>query len=200
MPKAYRTARMVDGILISPTLERKPMSHFTSLKNAKSIVDIFAEKPKKYMLSLSMAEEFLREPSALSPAERETIAALTSKLNGCNFCKDSHIEFALSVDADSNELKDVLEGNYASHRLAYVYDYVTKLTLSPSSLTKEDFDKVINSGIDEEELKDAIAVCAAFNYFNRIVEGHFIETNPEGFAQDAQMIKQFGYDRRRFNG
>lgn len=176
------------------------MSHFTSLKNAKSIVDIFAEKPNKYMLSLSMAEEFLREPSALSPAERETIAALTSKLNNCNFCKDSHIEFALSVGADPNELKEVLDGEYLSHRLAAVYEYVIKLTLMPNSLTKEDFDNVIDSGVSEEELKDAIAVCAAFNYFNRIVEGHFLETNPEGFAQDAQMIKQFGYDRRRFNG
>jgi uncharacterized peroxidase-related enzyme len=179
---------------------KEPMSHFTTLKNAKSIVDVFAENPKKYMVSLSMAEKFLREEANLSEAERETIAALTSNLNNCQFCKDSHVEFAISVGADANELKDILEGNYASHRLASVYDYVTKLTLSPSSLNKEDFDKVVNSGVTEEELKEAVAVCAAFNYFNRIVEGHFIETNKDGFAEDAKMINQFGYDRSRFNG
>jgi AhpD family alkylhydroperoxidase len=67
---------------------------FTSLKNAKSIVDIFDENQKKYMPSLVLAEEVLREPSHLSSAERELIAAFTSRLNKCDYCADSHTAFA----------------------------------------------------------------------------------------------------------
>jgi uncharacterized peroxidase-related enzyme len=173
---------------------------FKSLQNAQGIVDVFQERADKYMTSLTLAEQLLREPSHLSSAERELIATFTSNLNKCNYCADSHTAFAESLGVDSKEIQDVVSQNYEGHRLSYVFDYVKKLTLSPSSLTSEDFNLVISSGVTEEELKDAIAVCAAFNYFNRIVEGHFIETHPEGstgFAEVAKMITKYGYDRRR---
>jgi uncharacterized peroxidase-related enzyme len=175
---------------------------FKSLKNAQGIVDVFQERAEKYMPSLTLAEQLLREPSHLSSAERELIATFTSSLNKCNYCADSHAAFAESLGVDSEEIQDVINENYNNHRLSYVFDYVKKLTLSPSSITADDFNLVINSGITEEELKDAIAVCAAFNYFNRIVEGHFIETHPEGpkgFSEVANMITKYGYDRRRNN-
>lgn len=175
---------------------------FTSLKTAQSIVDIFQENPNKYMPSLVLAQQILREPAHLSPAERELIATFTSNLNKCAYCADSHTAFAESLGVDVEELEDVLNQNYEEHRLSFVFDYVKKLTLNPSSLTPNDFNLVIDSGITEEELKDAIAVCAAFNYFNRIVEGHFLPTHPEGskgFAQIANIITEHGYDRRNFN-
>lgn len=173
---------------------------FKSLKNAQGIVDVFQERAEKYMPSLTLAEQLLREPSHLSSAERELIATFTSSLNKCNYCADSHTAFAESLGLDIKEIQDVINQNYNNHRLSYVFDYVKKLTLSPSSITSDDFNLVIESGITEEELKDAIAVCAAFNYFNRIVEGHFIETHPEGpkgFFEVAKMITKYGYDRRR---
>lgn len=188
-----------DGILVSPTLERKLVSPFTTLKNIKSIIDIFSENPKKYMPSLVLAEEVLREPGALSAAEREIIAAYTSYLNGCSFCYDSHAEFARSLGVSDAELTSIIREEYSLHRLEQVFKYVKKLTLKPNSIQISDFNDVVSSGVSEDELKDAIAVCAAFNYYNRIVEGHFLETNPEGFKQDAEMINKFGYDRRRFN-
>lgn len=173
---------------------------FKSLKNAQGIVDVFQERPEKYMPSLVLAEQLLREPSHLSSAEREIIATFTSSLNKCNYCADSHTAFAESLGVESKDIQDIVSQNYKTHRLSYVFDYVKKLTLSPSSLTHEDFNLVIESGVTEEELKDAIAVCAAFNYFNRIVEGHFIHTHPEGskgFTEVAGMITKYGYDRRR---
>jgi uncharacterized peroxidase-related enzyme len=175
---------------------------FTSLKTAQSIVDIFQENPDKYMPSLVLAQQILREPAHLSSAERELIATFTSNLNKCAYCADSHTAFAESLGVDVKELEDVLNQNYQGHRLSFVFDYVKKLTLNPSSLTPDDFNLVIGSGITEEELKDAISVCAAFNYFNRIVEGHFLPTHPEGakgFTQVAEMITKYGYDRRNFN-
>lgn len=173
------------------------MSHFSSLRQAKGIGDVFMENPKKYMPSLTLAEEFLREPSALSPKDREIIATYTSYLNGCNYCFDSHKVFSISLGASEDEINKVVSEDYSSHRLALVFDYVKKLTLSPKSLTKEVFDAVLNSGVSEEELKDAISVCAAFNYFNRIVEGHFIPANLENNNMAAEMITTHGYDRRR---
>jgi uncharacterized peroxidase-related enzyme len=173
------------------------MSYFTSLSGARGIIDVFKENLKKYMPSLTLAEEFLREPSALSSQDRETIAMFTSYLNKCEFCYGSHREFAISLGVSLEDIQSIIENSYSNHRLARVLDYVKKLTLNPSSLTKLDFDAVISSGISEEELKDAIAVCSVFNYFNRIVEGHFIQKNEDTWKSSAERINLHGYDNRR---
>lgn len=189
----------MDGILISPTLERKPMSHFTSLKNSKSIIDVFFENKDKYMPSLTLAENVLREPGVLTPTEREQIAAYTSFLNKCEFCFESHAAFVKSLGGDEKQLFEIITENHSSMRLTKVYNYVRVLTYNPAEISKELFDAVIESGVSEEELKEAIAVCAAFNYFNRIVEGHGIKHDIDGYVEVAERINKYGYDARRMN-
>jgi uncharacterized peroxidase-related enzyme len=173
---------------------------FLTLNNPKSIVDVFLEKPKKYMVALTLAQEVLREPSALSPQDRELIAAFTSKLNKCEYCFGSHKAFTESIDAEQSDITCVLvEDNYSGHRLESILNYVKKLTLSPASVEQSDLEAVLSAGFSEDELKDAIAVCAAFNFYNRIVEGHGIAENADTWPQAAQMINELGYDRRYDN-
>lgn len=171
------------------------MSYFNSLENASGITDIFFERPSKYMASLTLAQELLREESHLSPLDREIIAAYTSYLNQCEYCYGSHKEFCKSLGASDEDLS-IFESNTVEHRLAPILNYVEKLTKSPSSITQLDKDLVIQSGFTEEELKDAIAVCAIFNFYNRIVEGHGIKANESSYSSSADMINAHGYDRR----
>ncbi len=171
--------------------------NFLTLNNPKGITDVFLEKPNKYMMALSLAQEVLREPSALSPQDRELIAAFTSKLNNCEYCFGSHKTFTESLNAEQSDVTCVLvDDNYSGHRLESILNYVKKLTLSPASVEQSDLDSVLAAGFSEEELKDAIAVCAAFNFYNRIVEGHGIAENADTWPQAAIMINTAGYDRR----
>jgi uncharacterized peroxidase-related enzyme len=171
------------------------MTYFDSLKNASEITDVFFQRPNKYMAALTLAQELLREDSYLPSKDRELVAAYTSYLNGCSYCYGSHREFAASLGADEVDLS-IFDSESSAHKLQPILDYVKKLTKSPSSLSQEDKDKVIASGFTEEELKDAIAVCAAFNFFNRIVEGHGIKSNEATYKTSAEMISKHGYDRR----
>ncbi|NBT37027.1 MAG: hypothetical protein EBT21_02745 [Actinobacteria bacterium] len=134
---------------------------------------VLQERPSKYMMLMSFAQEILREDSHLSAVDREVIAAYTSKLNGCEYCCGSHTEFATSLGASDTDRAMIESGVTDGHRQA-----------------------VHAAGFSEEELKDAVAVCAAFNLFNRIVEGHGIAPH-ESYVQDAKMINTHGYDRRR---
>ena len=124
---------------------------------------VFRERPTKYMMLLSHAQEILREPAHLSAADREVIAAFTSKLNGCQYCRGSHAAFAASLGASDADLAMVDGGNIDDHRLAALLAYVRKLTLAPSTISQSDKEAVDAAGFTEDELKDAIAVCAAFN-------------------------------------
>lgn len=184
---------------IADSRKEKPMSHFTSLKNSKSIVDVFFENKDKYMPSLTLAENVLRGPGVLTPTEKEQIAAYTSFLNKCHFCFESHAAFAKSLGGSESDLFAIITENHGSMRLTKVYNYVRLLTYSPSEISKELFNSVIESGVSEEELKEAIAVCAAFNYFNRIVEGHGILPDPDGYEEAVERVNKYGYDGRRMN-
>ncbi len=156
---------------------------------------VFRERPTKYMMLLTHAQEILRETSHLSAADREVIAAYTSRLNGCQYCRGSHSAFAASLGATDDDLAMVDSGDIDSHRLAALLAYVRKLTLAPSTINNDDKAVVHAAGFSEDELKDAIAVCAAFNLYNRIVEGHGIAPHDD-YAADVKMINTHGFDRR----
>lgn len=169
---------------------------FTSLSDTSTIVDVFMQRPSKYMMLLSFAQEVLREDSFLDKKDRELIATFTSSLNNCKYCTGSHKAFTKSLGVPEKEIDLVTSDNYLGHRLESILNYVKKLTISPSLITKKDAQNVYDAGFSEEELKDAIAVCAAFNLFNRIVEGHGIQENSDTWSSSAEQINKHGYDRR----
>lgn len=172
---------------------------FESLSKAKGIVDVFMENPKKYGVALTLAQEVLREASHLPPLDREIIAAYTSKLNGCEYCCGSHSEFVKSLGGTEDDINAINNASsYLGHRLDPIFKYITVLTKTPSLVSDDLKNEVISSGFTEEELKDSIAVCAAFNFYNRIVEGHGIDANEETWSSASQMINAYGYDRRNY--
>lgn len=172
------------------------MTRFQSLKETSGIVDVFMERQDKYKYALTLAQDLLRENSYLSPIDRELIAAYTSFLNSCEYCFLSHKKFAESLGATESDWVIFTFDQEINHRLSSILKYVRTLTLSPSLITNEDKDLVIEAGFTEDELKDAIGVCAIFNFYNRIVEGHGIIPNDETFENSATMINNHGYDRR----
>jgi len=175
------------------TAQRPQFQGFTD--PPAGIGTVFRERPTKYMMLLSHAQEILREPAHLSAADREVIAAFTSKLNGCQYCRGSHAAFAASLGASDADLAMVDSGDIDGHRLAALLAYVRKLTLAPSTISHSDKEAVHAAGFTEDELKDAIAVCAAFNLYNRIVEGHGIAPHDD-YTADVAMINARGFDRR----
>ena len=118
------------------THERPRFEQFThELAGIRSVVQ---ERPSKYMMLMTFAQEILREESHLSPTDREIIAAYTSKLNGCEFCCGSHTAFASSIGAGSADLAMIESGDTTGHRLAPLLAYVKKLTLTPSAISESD--------------------------------------------------------------
>jgi uncharacterized peroxidase-related enzyme len=167
---------------------------FDSIKEDSTIIDVFMENQKRYMMMLSFAQEVLREASSLSPQDREIIAAYTSYLNGCRFCYGSHRLFAESINSEIEVLDSGIQST--SSRLTPIFNLVEQLTKHPSSMTKKLYDECYDAGFTQEQVKDAVAVCAAFNFFNRIVEGHGVQENSQSWAPAAEQINKVGYDQR----
>jgi len=173
------------------------MSYFKSIKSTVGVGDIFAAKPKMYRHLLTFVQEIMREKSSLDPATREVIAAFTSYLNKCEYCYGSHKEFVRSLGFNMDVFDKIINNDYEDINYKPLLDYVKKLTLSPQTMDKEDFDLVISAGFSEENLEDAIRVCSFFNMINRIVHAYGVELHEDLWQETAKRINAVGYDSRR---
>lgn len=174
------------------------MPVFPSIEGEPALDKVFRRFPHTVLPLLEYHDRLLRDPSPLTVAERELIAAYVSGLNSCTYCHGAHVVAARAFGIDP-ELFDGLiadlETSRIDDRLKPILAYVGKLTRTPSMMTEADAARVYAAGWDEQALFDAVSVCALFNFMNRIVEGSGIKSNPLEADQaelDARMARMGG--------
>lgn len=174
------------------------MPVFPSIEGEPGLDKVFRRFPHTVMPLLEYHDRLLRDPSPLTVAERELIAAYVSGINSCTYCHGAHVVAARAFGVDPDLFDGLmadLEESRVDGKLKPVLAYVGKLTRTPSMMTEADADRVYAAGWDEQALFDAVSVCALFNFMNRIVEGSGIKANPLDADQaelDARMARMGG--------
>lgn len=157
------------------------MKILPSLPDDPQLSDVFKHFPHAVAPLLDYHDRLLRDPSPLTVAERELIAAFVSGLNSCDFCHGAHVIAARAYGIDEavfDQLMADLENAPIDPRLKPILNYVEKLTRAPGKIRTEDAEKIYAAGWDERALFDAVSVCALFNMMNRIVMGSGIFSDP----------------------
>jgi len=169
------------------------MPVFPSLPEDHQLDSVFKRFPATVAPLLEYHDRVLRDPSPLTVAERELIAAYVSGLNSCTYCHGSHVlaASAFGIDEDLFEgLMTDIESCAVNAKLKPLLSYVRKLTLTPSMIVEADAAAVFAAGWDEQALFDSISVCGLFNLMNRIVEGTGTRVNPLAMpAEDKEARK-----------
>ena len=175
------------------------MPLFKSIKQEDGITNAFAnfntgiERPLIQLQQIVMRSD----DSPFATGQRELIAAFVSGTNACGYCAGNHnaaaTEFGIDPAILSGLLEDIATANVAEN-MKPIFRYVKKLTLTPSKMVQADADAVFNAGWSERALYDAIVICCAFNFMNRLVDGLGISVIPETFEFGGQMLKA-GYDK-----
>jgi uncharacterized peroxidase-related enzyme len=129
----------------------------------------------------------LHEPTdGLTAADREMVAVVVSSANGCLYCLVAH-GAALRV-----ELGDPVLGERISYdwrragldtRQSAICAYAEKLTLTPTQLTREDLQSLLDVGLTLEEAWDVAELAAMYNLTNRMAMATNMLPNPEYSAQ-----------------
>jgi uncharacterized peroxidase-related enzyme len=156
------------------------MARFPSLPEQPHLADVFKRFGRGVWPLCEYHDIVLRGQSDWSVAERELMAAFVSGLNACGFCHASHTMIAELHGVNAETLEGLLEDPSHSAMtppLASVLAYLRKLTLTPSRMTDADAQAVFAQGVSEQALYDAIAVCALFNFMNRLVDGCGVVTS-----------------------
>ncbi len=134
------------------------------------------------------SRSFMRNEGQLSPADKEMIAAYVSQLNDSDYCFAGHSRVAVNLGTDEGvfaPLKENIDTAPVPDKMKPLLRFVKIITLTPSSITKEDADAVFAAGWDEQSLHEALCVAARFAMMNRLTMGHGLLVDEERRAQDA---------------
>ena len=171
------------------------MPFLKHLDDLSDITDITWNDRKRLGPLDKASQNIMRGKSSFSPAQKEVFAAFVSGLNACSFCYGSHAavakNFGVSQETIEALVEDIDSATVASNEKS-LFQYLKKLTLSPSKLIQEDADKIFREGWSEQDLQDLILIGCLFNFYNRLLDGHGIKGN--------QAIYQFGADHLHKNG
>lgn len=172
------------------------MPFFSCLDEDSGVTQIAAYHGEAFDHISEFTEKVMRGPSVFSDGERELIAAFVSGLNACQFCHGIHSHTAEAYGVDMGLFGDLIadvETADVTPRLKPVLQYVRKLTLTPSRMVQSDAQAVFDAGWDERALHDAVLVCAMFNFYNRVIEGHGVKGHDALFKARGPRLARTGY-------
>jgi uncharacterized peroxidase-related enzyme len=173
------------------------MAKFPSLGANATVPDILKMSPEAGVTLLEMHEAIMRAPSALTPGQRELIAAYVSGLNRCQYCHGVHVETAKAYEDIPRQAVDRmladLETAGFDEKIKPILRLARKLTQAPAEVSEADTQAVLEAGWGEKALHDAIMVVCCFNFMNRLLEGHGVHGHDALFKERGPMLKKYGY-------
>jgi uncharacterized peroxidase-related enzyme len=148
--------------------------HISVPEGLPGIVGLLAFKPETAATISAFTQQLLRGPSSLTPGEREIIAAVVSRRNGCQFCARSHTAAAEHVTGDRDLVDAVIRDPAAApvgEKVRALLAVAAKVQSSGLDVTADDIAAARAAGASDEDLHDTVLVAAAFCMFNRYVDG-----------------------------
>jgi uncharacterized peroxidase-related enzyme len=140
--------------------------------------------------------EVMRGPSAWSAADRELMAAFVSNVNESPFCVGAHTATAGQAYQDRAKVQAVLadlDSAPVEDGLRATLRMIAKLTQA-GKVSAGDMREVLSAGVSPQQVKDALAVCAAFNATDRLADAFGFELlSPGGFEAGAKYLLKRGY-------
>lgn len=144
----------------------------------------------------TFTHEAMRGPSDWSVGDRELMAAYGSKVNESRFCIAAHTATASQAYRDEARVAAVL----ADLESAPVEEPLRATLRMLGTLTREgtvgadDMREVLAAGASPQQIKDALAVCAAFDTTDRLADAFgFALLTPEAFEAGAKYLLKRGY-------
>lgn len=175
------------------------MAHIKVPAGVPGIRSLVMFRPDTGKHLYDLAHVLLREPSPLTPAERELIAAYVSSQNNCKFCMSSHAAASRELYGDERDIVDCVIEDVGkapiSKKMKALLAIAGKVRRSGKEVLPEDISKARKHGAEDREIHDTVLIAAAFSMFNRYVDGlaTLTPTEPEVYAEMGKRMTTIGY-------
>ena len=144
----------------------------------------------------AVTQEAMRGSSAWSVGDRELMAAIVAKANGCQWCTKAHCEVAQRAYGDSARVAAALsdlESADVSEPLRATLRMLQKLCRE-HEVGEDDMRAVLTAGATRAQIEDALAVAFAFNVTGRLADAFgFTMATDAAFTAGAKYLLARGY-------
>jgi uncharacterized peroxidase-related enzyme len=175
------------------------MPHIQLAEGIPGILGPMLFRPETAKPLNELAEVLLRQPSTLSPGERELIATYVSSENDCYFCQTVHGAVAAHHLGGDEELVLKTKANPStapvSPKLKALLKIAGKVQKGGKSVLSEDIDQARQLGATDLEIHDTVLIAAAFCMYNRYVDGlaTWAPDDPEMYRAQGARLAEEGY-------
>jgi uncharacterized peroxidase-related enzyme len=175
------------------------MAHIAVPEGVPGIRSLVMFRPETGKHLYDLAQVLLRDPSPLSPAERELIATHVSARNNCTFCMSSHAAAARELFDDKREVVDcVIHGEptqLLTDKMKALLNIAGKVQQSGKLVSNEDVAEARKHGADDRDIHDTVLIAATFSMFNRYVDGlaSLTPTDPKEYEPMGKRMATLGY-------
>jgi len=178
------------------------MPHIALPEGIPGISGPLAAYPDTAVHLRGLAEVLLQTTIALSPAERELIAAYVSSGNACRFCTWSHAAVARQHWGKSHAIVDAVLADGAAaaidDRLRALLVIADKVRQDGRLVDADDIAQARAAGANDRAIHDTVLIAAAFCMYNRYVDGlaTWAPDDPPQYAAMGERLATDGYVRR----
>lgn len=175
------------------------MAHISVPEGVPGIRSLVMFRPETGKHLYDLAQVLLRDPSPLTPAERELIATHVSAKNDCTFCMSSHAAAARELFDDKREVVDcVIHGTTTpllTNKMKALLNIAGKVQQSGKLVTNEDVAEARKFGAEDRDIHDTVLIAATFSMFNRYVDGlgSLTPTDPKEYEPMGKRMATLGY-------
>lgn len=175
------------------------MAHINVPEGVPGIRSLVMFRPETGKPLYELAQVLLREPSPLTPAERELIATHVSARNHCMFCMSSHAAAARELFGAEQEVVDCVIEDLSTapvtDKMRALLTIAGKVQQSGKSVTAEDVAEARRHGAGDRDIHDTVLIAATFSMFNRYVDGlaSLTPTDREAYVPMGKRMATLGY-------
>lgn len=175
------------------------MAHINVPEGVPGIRSLAMYRPETGQHLYALAQVLLRDPSPLTPAERELIATHVSARNECMFCMSSHAAAARELYQDEKAVVDcVIHGQDSpvlTPKMKALLNIAGKVQESGKLVTDQDIADARKAGANDRDIHDTVLIAATFSLFNRYVDGLATLTpvDPKEYEPMGKRLATVGY-------
>jgi len=175
------------------------MAHIEVPAGVPGIRSLVMFRPDTGKHLYELAQVLLRDPSPLTPAERELIATHVSTRNECVFCASSHAAAARELFGDQRDVVNCVIGQTETSLLTLKMKALLKIAgkvqQNGKLVTPEDIAKARDEGATDRDIHDTVLIAATFSMFNRYVDGldTLTPTDPLEYEPMGKRMASMGY-------
>lgn len=175
------------------------MAHIAVPEGVPGIRSLAMFRPETAIHLYGLAQVLLRDPSPLTPAERELIATHVSARNNCMFCMSSHAAAARELYNDQRSVVDcVIHGKdtpLLTDKMKALLNIAGKVQQSGKLVTDQDIAEARKHGAGDRDIHDTVLIAATFAMFNRYVDGlaTLTPTDEKAYEPMGKRLATIGY-------